>query len=100
MTKNEILCEVNGKRVYLDPKNTDATGTLTLLQDDGGDGGTDPDVIGSCGIGAGPSGGADDTLETCEVTGLSASVLKGDSISLEVTGASYSSASATVLADI
>ena len=26
MTKNGILCEVNDKRVYLDPKNTDATG--------------------------------------------------------------------------
>ena len=26
MTKNGILCEVNGKRVYLDPKNTDSTG--------------------------------------------------------------------------
>ena len=25
MTKNGILCEVNGKRVYLDPKNTDST---------------------------------------------------------------------------
>jgi len=26
MTKNGILCEVNDKRVYLDPKNTDVTG--------------------------------------------------------------------------
>ena len=26
MTKNGILCEVNNKRVYLDPKNTDVTG--------------------------------------------------------------------------
>jgi putative mRNA 3-end processing factor len=26
MTKNGILCEVNDKRVYLDPKNSDATG--------------------------------------------------------------------------
>jgi putative mRNA 3-end processing factor len=26
MTKNGILCEINGKRVCLDPKNTDATG--------------------------------------------------------------------------
>lgn len=26
MTKNGILCEVNDKRVYLDPKNTDSTG--------------------------------------------------------------------------
>ena len=26
MTKNGILCEVNDKRVYLDPKNTDAAG--------------------------------------------------------------------------
>jgi len=26
MTKNGILCEINDKRVYLDPKNTDATG--------------------------------------------------------------------------
>jgi putative mRNA 3-end processing factor len=26
MTKNGILCEVNGKRVHLDPKNTDVTG--------------------------------------------------------------------------
>ncbi|CAD6522833.1 conserved hypothetical protein [metagenome] len=26
MTKNGILCEVDGKRVYLDPKNTDSTG--------------------------------------------------------------------------
>jgi putative mRNA 3-end processing factor len=26
MTKNGILCEINEKRVYLDPKNTDATG--------------------------------------------------------------------------
>ncbi|WP_010191877.1 exonuclease [Candidatus Nitrosarchaeum limnium] len=26
MTKNGILCEINGRRVYLDPKNTDATG--------------------------------------------------------------------------
>lgn len=26
MTKNGILCQVNGKRIYLDPKNTDATG--------------------------------------------------------------------------
>jgi putative mRNA 3-end processing factor len=26
MTKNGILCEVNGKRIYLDPKNTDVTG--------------------------------------------------------------------------
>jgi len=26
MTKNGILCELNDKRVYLDPKNTDATG--------------------------------------------------------------------------
>ena len=26
MTKNGILCEVNGKRVYLDPKNTDVDG--------------------------------------------------------------------------
>ena len=26
MTKNGILCEVNHKRVYLDPKNTDVTG--------------------------------------------------------------------------
>ena len=25
MTKNGILCEVNGKRVYLDPKNTDSS---------------------------------------------------------------------------
>ena len=25
MTKNGILCEINGKRVYLDPKNTDST---------------------------------------------------------------------------
>ena len=26
MTKNGILCEVNHKRVHLDPKNTDVTG--------------------------------------------------------------------------
>jgi len=26
MTKNGILCEINDKRVYLDPKNTDVTG--------------------------------------------------------------------------
>jgi putative mRNA 3-end processing factor len=26
MTKNGILCQINGKRVYLDPKNTDETG--------------------------------------------------------------------------
>ncbi|MFQ5475782.1 MAG: exonuclease [Nitrosopumilus sp.] len=26
MTKNGILCEINDKRVYLDPKNSDATG--------------------------------------------------------------------------
>jgi len=26
MTKNGILCEINGKRVCLDPKNTDSTG--------------------------------------------------------------------------
>jgi putative mRNA 3-end processing factor len=26
MTKNGILCEINGRRVYLDPKNTDLTG--------------------------------------------------------------------------
>ena len=26
MTKNGILCEINGKRVYLDPKNPDSTG--------------------------------------------------------------------------
>ena len=26
MTKNGILCQINGKRVYLDPKNTDAKG--------------------------------------------------------------------------
>ncbi|HET9009548.1 MAG TPA: exonuclease [Nitrosarchaeum sp.] len=26
MTKNGILCEINGRRVYLDPKNTDSTG--------------------------------------------------------------------------
>jgi putative mRNA 3-end processing factor len=25
MTKNGILCEINGRRVYLDPKNTDST---------------------------------------------------------------------------
>jgi len=26
MTKNGILCEVNDKRVFLDPKNSDVTG--------------------------------------------------------------------------
>lgn len=26
MTKNGILCEIDGRRVYLDPKNTDSTG--------------------------------------------------------------------------
>ena len=26
MTKNGILCEINGKRVHLDPKNADSTG--------------------------------------------------------------------------